>query len=212
MSIIERSRRSLFRTITWTTILDLGALQLPARYNPSGPAARFAFGSHRVRESDTPVDRCLRERREGRISRHGVQLAGVRSIQRIAVRVSGARLCAHGSSRVRPGRCEFPMERVGTLDTLRTPVRQPTWPKSCPAWSCLLPRQLTVGLRLVDAIDSRSPDRPMRRAPLREQAGAGLLMLTHMWEEHDIDRAARQASQSFGKPVLVARPGLAVTI
>jgi ribonuclease BN (tRNA processing enzyme) len=47
---------------------------------------------------------------------------------------------------------------------------------------------------------------------LAREAGASTLMITHMWEENDIDRSARYASEAFGKPVLVARPGLTVTV
>lgn len=42
--------------------------------------------------------------------------------------------------------------------------------------------------------------------------GASALMITHMWEENDIDHSARDAAAAFGKPVLVARPGMAVTV
>ena len=37
-------------------------------------------------------------------------------------------------------------------------------------------------------------------------------MLTHLWEEHNVNLAAREASFAFGKPVLVAQPGLQVTL
>jgi ribonuclease BN (tRNA processing enzyme) len=53
---------------------------------------------------------------------------------------------------------------------------------------------------------------PREAGALAAAYRVGSLMLTHLWEENDIDLAAREASQSFGKPVLVARPGLGVTI
>ena len=44
------------------------------------------------------------------------------------------------------------------------------------------------------------------------ESGASVLMITHLWEENDNDRSARDAGSAFGKPVLVAQPGLSVTV
>jgi ribonuclease BN (tRNA processing enzyme) len=53
---------------------------------------------------------------------------------------------------------------------------------------------------------------PREAGALASRSGAHLLMLTHLWEEHNVNLAAREASFAFGKPVLVAQPGLQVTL
>ena len=47
---------------------------------------------------------------------------------------------------------------------------------------------------------------------LARDAAVGALMITHLWEENDIDHSALKASEAFGKPVIVARPGVTVSV
>jgi ribonuclease BN (tRNA processing enzyme) len=50
----------------------------------------------------------------------------------------------------------------------------------------------------------------MEAGKLASDSNARLLMLTHMWEEDDVERAVANAATAFPGPILVARPGLAV--
>jgi ribonuclease BN (tRNA processing enzyme) len=78
-----------------------------------------------------------------------------------------------------------------------------------------------VGLLIAEATDkvppagnssSRGHLTPREAATLACRCGAKSLMLTHFWEENDVDAAAREANQAFGGPVLVAHPGLRVSV
>jgi ribonuclease BN (tRNA processing enzyme) len=51
---------------------------------------------------------------------------------------------------------------------------------------------------------------PAEAGTLARQAGANVLVLSHLWAERDPFRAVREASERFGGPVELATPGLSV--
>jgi ribonuclease BN (tRNA processing enzyme) len=58
---------------------------------------------------------------------------------------------------------------------------------------------------------SRGHMTPAEAGMLARSAGAGVLVLSHLWAEHDPFQAVGEASQMFGGPVQLATPGLRVT-
>jgi ribonuclease BN (tRNA processing enzyme) len=58
---------------------------------------------------------------------------------------------------------------------------------------------------------SRGHMTPAEAGTLARSAGAGVLVLSHLWAEHDPFQAVGEASQMFGGPVQLATPGLRVT-
>jgi ribonuclease BN (tRNA processing enzyme) len=60
----------------------------------------------------------------------------------------------------------------------------------------------------LEPADKRGHLTPMEAGELAREAGASALILTHRWEELDLDRAAREAQAAFSGPVMIARPGL----
>ena len=52
---------------------------------------------------------------------------------------------------------------------------------------------------------------PAEAGALAREAGAGVLVLTHLWAEADPFQAVRQASQVFGGPTQLATPGLRIS-
>ncbi|MFT4036631.1 MAG: MBL fold metallo-hydrolase [Thermomicrobiales bacterium] len=84
----------------------------------------------------------------------------------------------------------------------------------------LLP--LAAGASLVIAEGTARPDEtenygmrghltPAEAAALACEAGAGTLVLTHLWAEHDPERAVAEAAAVFGGEVILATPGLHLT-
>ena len=58
---------------------------------------------------------------------------------------------------------------------------------------------------------SRGHMSPGEAGTLARQAGANVLVLSHLWAEDDPFQAVREASQMFGGPVELATPGLSVS-
>lgn len=77
-----------------------------------------------------------------------------------------------------------------------------------------------VGLLAAEATELTTPDdepydkrghmTALEAGTLASKANARALMLTHMWEEHGLERAAAEAASVFRGPILLARPGLSV--
>lgn len=57
---------------------------------------------------------------------------------------------------------------------------------------------------------SRGHMTPAEAGTLARDAGAGVLVLSHLWVENDPFRAVSEASQTFGGPVELATPGLGI--
>ena len=53
---------------------------------------------------------------------------------------------------------------------------------------------------------------PAEAGTLARDAGAGVLVLSHLWVEDDPFQAVREASQVFGGPVELATPGLRIEL
>ena len=58
--------------------------------------------------------------------------------------------------------------------------------------------------------EARGHMTPEEAGELAAAAGAGTLVLTHLWVEHGVERAARRAAARFPGRVEIARPGLTV--
>lgn len=82
---------------------------------------------------------------------------------------------------------------------------------------------LAMGARLVIAEGASRPGEPEEHGPrghltpaeagaLAHAAGAGSLILTHLWAEHDPRVAVAEAAGVFNGEVILATPGLRVTI
>ena len=61
-----------------------------------------------------------------------------------------------------------------------------------------------------EAYASRGHMTPAEAGTLARDAGAGVLVLSHLWVENDPFRAVSEASQTFGGPVELATPGLRI--
>jgi ribonuclease BN (tRNA processing enzyme) len=61
-----------------------------------------------------------------------------------------------------------------------------------------------------EPFESRGHMTPTEAAALARDAGANLLVLSHLWVEHDPFRAVSEASRVFGGEVALATPGLHV--
>jgi ribonuclease BN (tRNA processing enzyme) len=62
--------------------------------------------------------------------------------------------------------------------------------------------------RSKEPYQSRGHMTPAEAGALARDAGAVVLVLSHLWVEDDLDRALIQASRNFGGPVELATPGL----
>jgi ribonuclease BN (tRNA processing enzyme) len=62
-----------------------------------------------------------------------------------------------------------------------------------------------------DPFASRGHMTPAEAGMLAREAGANILVLSHLWAEYDPFRAVEAASSVFGAPVELATPGLSLT-
>jgi ribonuclease BN (tRNA processing enzyme) len=58
---------------------------------------------------------------------------------------------------------------------------------------------------------SRGHMTPAEAGALGRDAGANILLLSHLWVEDDPFRAANEASRIFGGPIELATPGLSIS-
>jgi ribonuclease BN (tRNA processing enzyme) len=58
---------------------------------------------------------------------------------------------------------------------------------------------------------SRGHLQPFQAGEFARIAGAEILVLTHMWAEHDPFAAVAEAERSFGGPVMLATPGMSIS-
>jgi ribonuclease BN (tRNA processing enzyme) len=76
--------------------------------------------------------------------------------------------------------------------------------------SFILVAEGTEGGAKDEGIASRGHLTPAEAGRLGRDIGARMLVLTHVWAEHDPSAAMQKASEAFGGPVTLAAPGLSI--